>query len=373
MRVISGIVGVLLLLITATSVLRTLVLPRGHNPALIKLLWEPWRGVLRTLARFTSDYEVRDHILAWLGPLVLVTMLIGWLGGMLLGYGLVMHAISGLSAAASFREAGSSLFTLGYASSDRLHLSAIDFAAAASGPLVIALQISYLPTLYAAYNRRETDVTMLLSRAGEPAWGPELLARQQLVGTVDQLRQVYQGWERLAADIGESHANYRVLLTFRSPQPYRNWLVAMLAVMDGAALHLALSPSTAIPEARLALRASFTALREIARTIGIQFDPDPRPDAPVALTYEDFLEGVKRVADTGFPCERSPEEAWPDFRGWRVNYEAVAYELARRIDAVPAKWSGPRDWDVEPMNPIRPPHRQPDSPDEEFPDSTAPP
>ena len=39
---------------------------------------------------------------------------------------------------------------------------------------MIALQISYLPTLYSAYNRRETEVTLLKSRAGEPAWGPEL-------------------------------------------------------------------------------------------------------------------------------------------------------------------------------------------------------
>lgn len=37
--------------------------------------------------------------------------------------------------------------------------------AAASGPLVIALQIAYLPTLYGAYNRREVEVTLLKSRA----------------------------------------------------------------------------------------------------------------------------------------------------------------------------------------------------------------
>ena len=40
--------------------------------------------------------------------------------------------------------------------------------------------------------------------------------------------------------------------------------------------------------------------------------------------------------------ERSAEEAWPDFRGWRVNYEAVAYRLADRLTAPPAPWSGPR-------------------------------
>jgi hypothetical protein len=215
-------------------------------------------------------------------------------------------------------------------------------------------------------------VTLLLSRAGEPAWGPELLARQQLVETVDQLRQVYQSWERLAADIGESHSNYPILLMFRSPQPYRNWIIAMLAVMDGAAMHLALAPSSAPPEARLAIRSGFSALREIARSIGIPFDSDPHPQAPIMLTYGEFLEGVKRAEDAGFHSERGAEEAWLDFHGWRVNYESVVYELARRIDAVPANWSGPRDWDTEWIAPRRPPHRRPDLPEQPFPNGTAP-
>jgi hypothetical protein len=130
--------------------------------------------------------------------------------------------------------------------------------------------------------------------------------------------------------------------------------------MDGAAMHLALAPTGAPAEARLALRASFTALRDIARVVGIGFDPDPRPDSPIMLEYEQFAEGVKHAEDAGFRSERSAEEAWPHFHGWRVNYELVAYALARRVDAVPAMWSGPRDWATPAMAPIRPPHRRPE-------------
>ena len=39
---------------------------------------------------------------------------------------------------------------------------------------------------------------------------------------------------------------------------------------------------------------------------------------------------------------REPADAWPDFVGWRVNYEHAAYQIAAAIDAVPALWSGPR-------------------------------
>ena len=65
------------------------------------------------------------------------------------------------------------------------------FCAAAAGLTIVALQIAYLPVLYGAFNRRETLVTMLDSRAGSPAWGPELLARSEFVDNVQSLATLY--------------------------------------------------------------------------------------------------------------------------------------------------------------------------------------
>ena len=64
---------------------------------------------------------------------------------------------------------GQPLFTLGLASSPREGATVVTFVAAATGLVVVALQIGYLPTIYGAYNRRETLVNMLESRAGELA------------------------------------------------------------------------------------------------------------------------------------------------------------------------------------------------------------
>jgi hypothetical protein len=361
MRVFFGVLGGILLLSTLGSILRNMVVPRGLGSLLTKVIWRVLRKTMATLALPFDNYETRDRLLAWLAPLVLVGVLASWLVSVFCAYGLMVHAISALSWPASFREAGSSLFTLGFASGARSQLNALDFVAAATGPLIIALQIAYLPTLYDAYNRRETEVTLLQARAAEPAWGPELLARQALIGTVDQLKELYQNWERLAADIGESHANYPVLLAFRSPRPYRSWIIGLLAVMDAAALQMALTPTTSpSPPARLMLRSGFTALRDIGRVVGLPFDPDPMPDAPIRLTFEEFLDGVRHVEEAGLRSERTAEEAWPHFRGWRVNYEEIAYALARMVDAVPAPWSGERDWASQPMAPRRPVDRRPD-------------
>ncbi|MFJ8579881.1 hypothetical protein [Micromonospora sp. NPDC093277] len=360
MRWISGLAGLAVLVITLGSVLRNLVVPRGLGSALVRSLWRLTRWLLRHAAAPLRGYEARDRFLAWLAPIVLIAMLWSWLIGLLAGYGLLMHAFSGLSWPDSFREAGSSLFTLGFASNARSQLNALDFVAAASGPVVIALQIAYLPTLYGAYNRRELEVTLLESRVSQPAWGPELLARQALVGTVDELQGLYEDWERLAADVGETHTNYPVLLAFRSPRPYRSWVVALIAVMDAAAMHISLSPTAAtVPAARLMLRSGFTALRDIARVVGIPFDPDPRPDGPLRLTFEEYAEAVAHVQRAGFALERSVEESWPQFRGWRVNYEDIGHALAHSTDAVPALWSGDRDFPSTPLAPRRPTDRRP--------------
>jgi hypothetical protein len=102
----------------------------------------------------------------------------------------------------------------------------------------------------------------------------------------------------------------------------------------------------------------FTALRQIAATMGLSVDEDPSPDDPIAVPYEEFAAAVEMLRSLNYPIQVSTEDAWPDFRGWRVNYEAVAFALAYALDAPPARWSGPRRWPSEPMSPIRPPARR---------------
>src|SRR5438876_8695773 len=182
--------------------------------------------------------------------------------------------------------------TLGFARTAHFTNDTIVIFAAASGFVVIALQIAYLPALYSAFNRRESLIAMLASRAGEPSWGPEILIRHQLVGIVDALPDFYGEWEQWAADFSESHSTYPALLLFRSPDQWASWVIALLSVLDAAAMHLALNPTSAPSQARLSLRMGYTALRRISDAIGWTFDPDPMPDAPLQLTAEEFTAAV---------------------------------------------------------------------------------
>jgi hypothetical protein len=361
---LAALLGAVTVALTWASVVMTVVVPRRSRARVGRVVDRVVDRAYRIATKRVRDYPSRDQWLASQASMTILAQLAAWLVLFYVGFALLLAPFDARGLGHSFAQAGSSMFTLGYAGPDSAPLTAIDYLAAATGMVVVALQIGYLPTLYAAFNRRETEVTLLVSRAGSPPWGPEILARTRFGIPEGQtgidMAQFYAGWERWAADVSESHTNYPILTRFRSPHELSSWLVALLAVLDSAALWLALAPSS-VPaiQARLCLRMGFTTLRSIARSVGYEVDEDPDPDNDLSLTYAEYLDGVARIASTTFAMERTPEQAWPDFRGWRVNYEAIAYALADRLDAVPGPWTGPRRTGDEPLAPVRPANRLP--------------
>ena len=354
-------VGLVVVIATSASVLFTIVLPR--EPRGIERLSSYANRAVRLaflgLSRLSRTYEGKDALLAPTAPVALVAQLAFWAACFVVGYGLMLVGTTHHLGSALIQAAGA-VFTVGTIDLSGRANQAVDIAAGATWVVIVALQIAYLPALYQAFNRRESLVAMLDSRAGVPAWGPEVLARHQLVGIIDTLPDFYASWEQWSADLAESHTTYPVMLLFRSPDPWFSWLVGLLAVLDGAAMHLALAPSTASSQSRLCLRMSFTALNRIAKVLGWEVDPDPNPEGPIRLTFEEFAEAVSMLEDVGFPMERTAEEAWPDFRGWRVNYEESAYRLCDRFTAPPAPWSGSRrHLRSGSVAPRRPPQRSP--------------
>jgi|SRR6266567_692846 len=346
--------GLILLGFTASSVVKTFMIPRATSTRVNRIVSRIVIAAIRILTAPVEDLRRRERIHAVAAPAFLLGLLLTWLACLFTGFALLLWPAAD-SFPLALRESGSSLFTLGFALPPGSAASAIVFIAAASGLVVLALLISYLPLLYTAFNRRETQVTMLEALAGAPPWGPELLARQALIDNSAALPGLYARWTELAADISESHINYRTLAYFRSLDPNTSWLLSLLAVLDGAALHLALNPSSAPQQARPLLRVGYLTMRHLAANLSLPVAEDPDPADPIELTRAEFDEAVQWLHDAGWQTERSPAAAWPHFHGWRVNYEAAAYQLALHLDLPPALWSGPR----RPGRPSAAPPRRP--------------
>jgi hypothetical protein len=364
-RVAGAVAGGLLVLAAVASVTGTLIVSRSVSGRLTR--WVDWLvdGAYQLAIRGAADFRRRDRVLATQAAAILLTQLAAWLGVSYAGFALLLWPWAARGLASAFVDAGSSLFTLGFAVPAGTAPAVVVFLAAATGLVIVALQIAYLPTLYSAFNRRETEIALLNARAGVPSWGPELLARTHYalgsgMSTLDTMPDLYAQWERWAADITESHTTYLPLVRFRSPRPLSSWVTALLAVLDSAALFLALSPGTApVVPARLCLRSGFGCFIRIAQAMGIDVPDEPDPRGGISLTYEEFLDGIAVMRKVGFPIERDPAEAWTDFVGWRVNYERAAYAVAAAVDAPPALWSGPRRHGAPAIPPLRPPYGRP--------------
>jgi hypothetical protein len=364
-RWVAAACGALLVLTAWHSVIGTLIVPRLVGSWLTRWVDRIVVGVYGAATWPVAGYRRRDHILATQAAAILLTQLVAWLAIIFIGFTLLLWPFAHAGISSAFTEAGSSLFTLGFSEPSGAPPAAFVFFAAATGLVVVALQVGYLPTLYSAFNRRETEVALLNARAGIPSWGPELLARtfyalDSGVSTIDTLPDLYSRWERWAADVAESHTTYLPLVRFRSPLGMSSWVTSLLAVLDSAALILTLAPEEAptVP-ARLCLRGGFQCFGRIARAMDLIVPEEADPDAGITLTYEEFLDAINRMRKVGFPITRDPAEAWPDFVGWRVNYEKAAYAIAEAVDAVPALWSGPRRQPTSPISPFRPPTGRP--------------
>jgi hypothetical protein len=359
-RSLAAVIGGLLVLTAWMSIVGTVVVPRPVSNWLTRWVDRVVNKAFRVATIPIAEYSRRDQVLAGRAAAILLAQLLAWLGITYLGFALLLWPFTADGITSAFKVSGSSMFTLGLASTPGAVPMGLVFLAAATGLVIITLQIAYLPALYAAFNRRETEVALLNARAGVPSWGPELLARTHYalgsgMSTIDTLPDLYARWERWAADVTESHTTYLPLVNFRSPRPLSSWVTALLAVLDSAALFLALSPGTApVVPARLCLRSGFICFTQIARALGIDAPEEPDPNGQISLTYQEFLDAIERMRKVDFPIERDPADAWPDFVGWRLNYEQAAYGVAAALDVVPALWSGPRRRGALTIAPIRP-------------------
>lgn len=349
-RILLAIGGSFVIGVAVLSAVRTVILPRAAASLLSRAVFRTVRRFFRFIASRRSSFEWSDAVMAMFAPVGLLTLVASWLAFLMGGFMAIFWAAEQQGWTEAFHQSGSSLFTLGFAPIDGAWLQAVSFVEAALGLGMIALLITYLPSLYSAFSRRETLVALLEVRAGSPPSAVEMLERFHRIGWIGRLTDVWQEWEVWFAEVEESHTTYPVLTFYRSPQPERHWVTAAGTVLDGAALTLSTLDVPWQPQAALQIRAGFLALRRIADFFGIEYDPDPSPDDPISISRAEYDEVVDHLEQVGLPIKPDRDQAWRDFAGWRVNYDTPLLSLAEMTLAPYAPWTSDRS---------APDHRQP--------------
>jgi hypothetical protein len=347
LRLFVCIAGVTLVAATLLSEIKTFVLPRSAPDALTRLVFIIVRRIFNVPLHRIKTYEGRDRLMAYYAPIALLMLVPAWLTLVLIGYTAVFWAASAgvWDAEAWYRAvrlSGSALFTLGFEPVEGYWLTLLSYSEAAIGLILVALLIAYLPTMYAAFSRRETAVSLLEVRAGNPPSALEMVLRFNRIHGLKALGEQWRIWETWFSDIEESHTSLPALVFFRSPRPDQSWVTAAGAVLDAAALTLSVIDIPYDPQAALCIRAGFLALRRISDFFNVTYNPNPAPTDPISIRRGEFDAVVSQLVEKGVPVKADLEQGWSDFNGWRVNYDTVLIALASLTMAPRAPWSSDR-------------------------------
>lgn len=335
-------VGMIAVAATLISAIRTVVLPRAAQSWLTGMIFGASGKLFRLLANERRSFEARDGVMALFAPITLVLMPLVWVVVVGAGYTAMFVAVGDYSWIEAFEVSGSSLLTLGFTPVVSTLEHVLAFSEATLGLGLVALLITFLPSLYSAFAQRESMVTKMEVRAGTPPSAAEFLLRFHRIGWVQHLDQEWAAWEQWFSEIQESHTTFPALNFLRSPQIGLSWITAAGTALDAAALAQTALVRESSPAGRIVIRAGFITLRRIADVFGIAYDPDPQYGDPIALTRGEFGEALNRLAEDGLPIVDDRDQAWMDFAGWRVNYEAVMLEIAELIMAPYAPWVSDR-------------------------------
>jgi hypothetical protein len=339
-------IGLFIVFSALLSAVRTFLLPRAAPDPITQIVFLSWRRCFDMWIRLMKTYAERDRVMAYYGPTAILMLLVASLVCVLAGYTLMFWSIDvsvfGLDPwLSALTASGSSVFTLGYAPVDTLGEKILTFSAAATGPILTALLIGYMPTIYGAFSKREALVNLLEVRAGSPPSATDLIIRFYRLHGIARIGEMWVVWEQWFSELEETHTSLPMLNFYRSNNPDHSWVTASGAVLDAAAMVLTAVDAPPNVQANLCIRAGYMALRRIADFFEIPHNVDPRPDDPISVTRAQFENALDILAAEDVPLKPDRERAWREWAGWRVNYDVVLLALAVLTMSPPAPWSSP--------------------------------
>src|SRR3989449_5478583 len=341
------ILGIIVVGYILNDVFQSVVVPRP-TPARYRLTrwivrpgWRAWRTIgLR--ARSTAE---RERVLGIYAPLVVVVLLVLWLFGLVLGFGLIFDGLRAQlhPLVQDFPTAlyfgGTSVLTIGFG--DVVPMSGLTrmlaLIAGGTGLGTIALAISFLFSLYGSFQRREILIVTLDAPARAPPPRVNLLETMNKPYIVDDLPPPFPGWEKWAAEVLDSHLAYPVLAYFRSSHDNESWVSALGAVLDATTLILTTVVDGPRGPAKMMFAMGTHLVEDLSRFFRIARDHDPGVER-----YE-FDQARERLAAAGWAL-LGAEEAWGAFSRLRTQYAVPLNNMAKWGAAPPPQWDGERSY-----------------------------
>jgi len=364
--IIATIGGIAIIWSVLLDAFETVVLPRRvlRNFRLTayfyRRTWIPWRRV----AGWIKKPSRQQNFLGYFGPLSLILLLGVWATSLIIGFALIQYGIGSheqlgnepITFGRLLYQSGETFFTLGYG--DIVPTSAtsrlLSVFEAGMGFAFLGVVIGYIPIVYAAFSRREIQISMLDARAGSPPTAAELLVR--LAGRTEGsgaqqsvLDDVLRDWERWAAELLESQISYPVLSFFRSQHSNQSWLAALTTMLDVSSLILTGIEGVNPGQAKLTFAMARHAAVDLTQVVNARYNPNIVDRLP-----DEQFEALRQMLAAAGLRLKTDEVAREKLSRLRSMYEPYVDSTARRLMLRLPLWRQPEksrdDWQAGPWD-----------------------
>jgi hypothetical protein len=340
LRILAFVAGSALVVYTVLGAIRAFILPRNDVININRLTYLGIRHLFTWLTSLFNTFAQRDRIMAMYAPISLVALDIVWLLLVAVGYTSMFWAVGEGTWWHCFKISNSSLLTLGSDKAVTVAGTVASYSEATLGLLLITLLISYLPTIYQAYSRRELVVARLERRAGTPVSAPGLLTWLHRTRSLQDDGPQWEAWEGWFMELEETHTSLPILAFFRSPQSGRSWVTAIGTILDAAALRISTVDQPRDARVELCFKAGCLALNRISRYFKERAHSQPSAsaeeiDSMQNPTRAEFLMAYDMLAQTNVPLVADKEAAWNKYHALRSRY-THAVEFIAKLTMAPA-------------------------------------
>jgi hypothetical protein len=355
LQVLSVIFGAILALAILSSALKTVVLPQEGFPRLAQAVFAV---VHRLLVHRSRTRERAIALRSLYAPVALVSLPLVWMLLMVVAFTFIFWGTGSLTWQRAFEISGSSLTTLGFAEPDTMARIWLAFIEATIGLGLVALLISYLPTIYGAYNGREKGIIRLRPISGAPPSVVTLFQNLERVGALEST-EFWRNQSEWMLDIEQTHTAFPILTYFPETHRDHSWVATIGTLLDAAALVLSSSETQAgesfediekgpmmvlvygMPGFVRVARAASIPIDEpmgIAEVVGHFSEPPP----PITVTRAEYDAAMAALAPVIAVGPGRTEDSWRRFAWIRSSYEPAVRSLAGLTFAYPAPWTTDR-------------------------------
>ncbi|HEY6409275.1 MAG TPA: hypothetical protein VIY29_17580 [Ktedonobacteraceae bacterium] len=341
-QIIVFLLGLAIALSTLFSAIKQTVLPGRKKVRLTRVVFRNTFRLFRLVIVRIHSEAARDALSAFYAPLSVMLLPLTWVILLMIGFAMMFWGVSEPSLGTALSLSGAAITTEGFLAPKGAAQTTLYIIGGIIGLGIVGLLITFLPTVYSIYSRREEEVTRVAFRFGAPPSGVKVLAQAYRLGLAQELDQFWRTWEDWFTNMAETHLSNSEVIFYRSSQPGASWITTTGAILDASALFSSSVDRQDVPWVHLCFQAGCRMLADIATDMGIPLGTALASSAPLQVSRAEYDAACEQLSSAGVPLKADREESWHAFVSMRRQYDFALIAVANFVHAPEALWSSDR-------------------------------